>query len=125
MGTIDNALLLCTNQGAITADAASTDLLDLGAGNSDKGPGRAAFLRVTVTTTSTGAGTIAFCVQSCATVGGTYVTNIASTHFVGTTLVKGRVIMVPMPEEHERFVRGYFEITGTVAAGKYTMDLTA
>lgn len=122
MGTIDNQLLLATDQGAITASAASTDLVQLGA---DKGVGRPAYMRITVTTTGTGAGTVTFAVQDCATVGGTYVTKQSSAAFVSTTLTKGRVIKVPIPDDHEEFVRGYMTVASTVGALKVTIDITA
>lgn len=123
MAFYDNTLLL-SNAQAITTTAPSTVVYDVtgaGAGNAPNqvfgqtgtgtaspagldigtGDGQAAlhafFL---VTTTGTGAGTVTFQVQAAPASGnsaGTYVTLSASQAFVGTTLIAGDVIDLPIP----------------------------
>ena len=123
MAFLDGTLLL-SNAQAITTTAPSTVIYDIsgaGAGNAvnqvfgqtgtgaaspaglDIGTGdgmetvHAFFL---VTTTGTGTGTITFQVQAAPASGnsaGTYVTLAASQAFVGTTLLAGEVIDLPIP----------------------------
>lgn len=118
MAFFDNALLL-SNAQAITTTAASTNVYDItgaGAGNAPSmtfGTGNAVGADIglgdgtevvhaffLITTTGTGAGTITFQVQAAPASGnnaGTYVTLAASQAFVGTTLVAGDVIDLPVP----------------------------
>lgn len=118
MAFFDNALLL-SNAQAITTTAASTTVYDVtgaGAGNAPSmsfGTGNAAGIDIgtgdgiaiphaffEVITTGTGAGTVTFQVQAAPASGnnaGTYVTLAASQAFVGTTLIAGDVIDLPVP----------------------------
>lgn len=118
MAFYDNALLL-SNAQAITTTAASTTIYDVtgaGAGNAPSmtfGTGNnvgvdignadglatphAFFL---ITTAGTGAGTVTFQVQAAPASGnnaGTYVTLASSQAFVGTSLLLGSVVDLPIP----------------------------
>lgn len=113
----DAHLELADSQGAITASAATTDLLNMGLTTyDDADPTPAGFMVFDVEVTGTGTGTVAFAIQDCDTVGGTYVTIATSLASVATTLVAGDKIQVPLPGLHREFLRGYFTITGTVGA---------
>lgn len=122
----DAHLALGEDQGAITADAATTNLLNMGlttVPNGDITP--AGMMVFDITTLGTGAGTIAFQIQDCDTVGGTYVTIATSLPVVGTALTLGKKIEVPMPGKHREFVRGFFDVTGTVGAVTVTTHLNS
>jgi hypothetical protein len=114
----DALLELSDSQGAITASAATTNLLNMGASTvvagNDATP--AGFLVVDIEVTGTGTGTVAFAIQDCDTVGGTYVTIATNAAAVSTTLVAGTKIEIPLPMKHRQFIRGYVTVTGTVGA---------
>ncbi len=120
MAFFDNPLLL-SNAQAITTTAASTNIYDVTGAGANNAPSMTFGTNTTtygldigtgdgtaiphayfsIITTGTGAGTITFQVQA-APVGasnavGTYVTLAASQAFVGTTLIAGDVIDLPIP----------------------------
>lgn len=156
MAFFDNSLLL-SNAQAITTTAASTSLYDVtgaGSGNApsmifglnpstgaaalpgaDIGTGDGIVQPVaffTVTTLGTGAGTVTFAVQAAPDNGsnspGTYVTLASSGAYVGTTLLKGNQIILPIPPFAQiapgmgtpRFYRFNYTVSGSA-----TVSVTA
>jgi hypothetical protein len=93
------------------------------------------YFYMTVTTTGTGAGTVTVSISAAPDNGsysaGTYTQLYASTAFVGTTLVKGSVLLVPLPptlwtigEALPRFYKVTYTVSGTVGALKVISGLT-
>lgn len=138
----DQTLLLSSAQ-AITTSAASTNVYDVtGAGvgtapsmtfgtntttyGFDIGTGDGAAVPValfTITTTGTGTGTVSFAVQAAPNSSnneGTYKDLAISKAYVGTALIAGTVIAIPIPpyelignaEGLPRFYRFYYTVTG-------------
>lgn len=150
MAFFDNTLLLSNSQ-AITTTAASTiyDVtgagsgvapsmvfgsntttygLDIGSGDGQATP----VAYFTIITTGTGAGTVTFSVQAApnnANSPGTWVTLASSAAYVGTTLIAGDTLSIPIPafalvgpaETLPRFYRFNYTVSGsatvTVTAG--------
>lgn len=103
---------------------------DWGAGDGKAIP----YLYTTVTTTGTGSGTVTISVSAAPDNGsygqGTYTQLYASTAFVGTNLVAGRVLIVPLPpteyafgEALPRFYKITYTVSGTVGAVKFLSGL--
>lgn len=99
---------------------------DIGAGDGEAIP----YLYVAVTTTGTGAGTVTFSVSAAPDDGsygqGAYTTLYTSKTFVGTTLVAGRYLLVPIPptlwtfgEALPRFYKITYTVASTVGAVKF------
>lgn len=133
---------------AVSATANSTSVIDItgaGAGNApamingfpqtntaigeDYGVGDGVaipYLYLTVTTAGTGAGTIQIQLQAAPDNGsyspGTYTTLYTSNAFVGTTLTKGSVLLVPLPPTLFAFPQGgealprFYRLVYTVAS---------
>lgn len=123
---IDNFLTVSDKQ-AVTATAASTDVIDFDQANPNTGMsgGLSMVVSVDTTATSAGASTVAFQVQDCDTSNGTYVT-IASSGAIGKAdLVKGAQFIIPMPLEHRQFVRLNYTVgTADLTAGKFNATVT-
>lgn len=103
---------------------------DYGAGDGVAIP----WLYMAVTTTGTGAGTLTVSVSAAPDDGsygqGSYTTLYTSKTFVGTTLVAGRILAVPLPptlytfgEALPRFYKITYTIASTVGAVKVTSGL--
>ena len=147
-----DSILQLSNAQAITTSAASTVIYDItgaGSGNApsqvyginpstgaavspgaDIGTGDGCaipYVVFNITTTGTGTGTVAFAIQAAPDNGGnspgTYVTLSNSNAFVGTTLLKGNQIALPIPPFAQiapgmglpRFYRAYYTQTGNGA----------
>ena len=111
--------------------AANTAIgVDIGAGDGVAIP----YLYVAVNTTGTGAGTVTISLSAAPDDGsygdGTYTTLYTSQAFVGTDLVAGRFLMVPVPptlwtfgEDLPRFYKITYTVGGTVGAVKFLSGL--
>ena len=115
-GTIDSQNLLGTDQGAITASAATTNTKNFGVADPDIGASGKGVMRFVVTTPAGGSGSVQFKIQDCDTESGTYQDIAASKDYSYSELTDGAVVEVPFPTENQQYVRGYFEVTGTVSA---------
>lgn len=142
MAFLDGTLQLSTAQ-AISATANSTLIYDVtgaGSGNApamtygqgsngfDIGNGKTVFAEFNVTTAGTGAGTISVAIQAAPDNGsnapGTYVTLSTSGAFVGTALVAGAQIFLPVPAYElvapamgvPRFYRFVYTVSGSATA---------
>lgn len=138
-----DATLLLSNAQAITTTANSTTIYDVtgaGSGNAptmtfgtgpigdDIGNGKTVFAEFNVTTAGTGAGTISVAIQAAPDNGsnapGTYTTLSTSAAFVGTALVAGAQIFLPVPafalvapaEGLPRFYRFVYTVSGSATA---------
>lgn len=106
---------------------------DLGAGDGVAFP----YFMVIVTTTGTGAGTVTFSVSAAPDNGsygqGTYYTLASSAAYVGTDLVAGTIILIPLPPLPQglgaakalpRFYKSTYTVASTVGALKLTAGIT-
>lgn len=113
---------------AITASAASTNVLDFGLADPNKGEGEPleALVFVTEAFAATGAATLDITIQDCNTEGGSYV-NIASAKQYGkAALVPGVAIAITLPAKHRRYVGLYYTVgTGPMTAGRVQGYLVA
>jgi len=120
-------------QGPVSASAASTNIMDLGAAPTlrDLGAGEPIWFVCTVNVTGTGAGTltIQLLTDSVTTIQTTPHIHYQSPAFVGTDMVAGRVlsqfvlptqaslVAVPTaPPSYERYMGAYYTIASTVGA---------
>ena len=131
----DSILRLSENQGAITADAVSTNTIDLSIAR-EIGEGKDIYMIFTVTTTGTGTGTIVFSaiVDTDPGLATSVTTLVSSAAYVGTALVagtstdqKGTQIVLRLPPViaslGKRYLGANYDVTGTVGAVKITCDI--
>lgn len=121
---IDKALQV-SNEQAVTASAASTDVIDFGQVNPDLG--MADLCKMVITTdeaaTAAGAATVTFSVQDSAD-NATFA-DVAVTAAIGkATLVAGYQHVIPMPTKLRRYCRVYYTVgTGPLTAGKFSAQV--
>lgn len=115
---LDKALELDDLSVAITADAASTNYVTFPTTTRENAKVRQTYLAVIMKATGTGTGTVNFQLQDDSDSG--FATNLrtlaSSGAIVGTDLTKGRMILIPIPADFQKYVRGYWDVTGTVGA---------
>ncbi|MDD3238227.1 MAG: hypothetical protein PHV37_09050 [Candidatus Gastranaerophilales bacterium] len=125
---LDKENLLCDGQ-AITADAATTNTIDLGKGTpGDKGFGTPKPFFAQVIEDFDNLTSMAFKLQTCATESGTYTDIYTSGDIALASLKAGyRFPINFLPKGCKRYLKGYFDITGTTAPtkGKVTAGFTA
>ena len=118
-------LLQVSNEQAVTATAASTDVIDFGQVNPNSGLNDNVVMAITVdeAATAAGAATVTFSVQDSAD-NSTFVDVYATTAIGKATLVAGYQILIPMPYKHRRYVRvNYTVATGPLTAGKFSAQV--
>lgn len=114
MAYVDKTLELSDGQ-AITADAASTNLIDMGAAGLNLGVGEPLFFVVTVQVApdaTTGDETYQATLQGDDNTGFSSANTLASFPIPRTAKV-GDVFYAPLPSTNERYIRGYFDVGGT------------
>jgi len=121
---IDKFLQVSDEQ-AVTASAASTDVIDFGQANPNVGMDDRSKMVITVDTAATadGAATVTFSVQDSAN--NSDFADVAVTAAVGkATLVAGHQIVIPMPTKLRRYCRVYYTVaTGPLTAGKFSAQV--
>lgn len=118
--------LQVSNAQAVTASAASTDLINYGQANPNSGLDDRSSMVFTTDTAATAAGaaTVVFSIQDCDTEGGTYVDVVASGAIPKDSLVAGYQHILPMPTKHRQYVRGYYTVaTGPLTAGAFSAQV--
>lgn len=118
-------LLQVSNEQAVTASAASTDVIDYGQTNPNSGLNDNVTLAITVdeAATAAGAATVVFSVQDSAD-NSTFADVYATPAIGKATLVAGYQILIPMPYKHRRYVRvNYTVATGPLTAGKFSAQV--
>ena len=123
---IDKALQVSSEQ-AVTASAASTDVIDFGQANPNIGMDDRSKMVITVdeSATASGAATVTFSVQDSAD--NSSFADVAVTAAIGkATLVAGYQHVIPMPTKLRRYVRVYYTVaTGPLTAGKFSAQVVA
>ena len=85
-----------------TVSGVSPNKLDFGVASPNKGVGTPLEAEITIKTP--GAGTsVVFKLQDCDTEAGTYVDIATTMVYSGADLTSGRLIKIPLPDEHRRF----------------------
>jgi hypothetical protein len=108
----------------VTTTAASTNVIDTGIADSNLGGAGNAWVCVTVNTAFTGATNMTVTLQDSAD-DDTYATLLASEVYLEAALVKGeKLLWVPLPAEHARYLRIYYTVTGAHNAGKADAYIT-
>lgn len=118
--------LQVSNAQAVTASAASTDLIDFGQANPDVGMDDHSKMAITVdeAATAVGSATVTFSIQDCDTEGGTYADVAVTAAIPKATLVAGYQLVIPMPTKLRRFCRVYYTVaTGPLTAGKFSAQV--
>lgn len=123
---IDKKLQLTGASGqAVTASAATTDVIDVGNAYSDIGSSDQLYAAFTVAAdaTAAGAATVVFSLQDSAD-NSTFTDVLASPAIGKATLVAGYQYIIPVPAGMRRYVRGYFTVaTGPLTAGTFTCQI--
>lgn len=123
---IDRQLQVSSEQ-AVTASAASTDVIDFGQTNPNVGLNDHMDLSITVdeTVTAAGAATVTFTIEDSAD-NSSWAT-VASTTAIGkASLPIGTQVVIPMPKVHRRYLRVYYTVgTGPLTAGKFSAQFVA
>lgn len=121
---IDKALQV-SNEQAVTASAASTDVIDFGQVNPDLGMCDQCNMVITTdeAATAAGAATVTFSVQDSAD--NSTFADVAVTAAIGkATLVAGYQHVIPMPTKLRRYCRVYYTVgTGPLTAGKFSAQV--
>ena len=118
--------LQVSNEQAVTASAASTDVIDFGQASPDVG---ISDLYAVITTdeaaTASGAATVTFSVQDSAD--NSTFADVAVTAAIGkATLVAGYQHVIPLPTKLRRYCRLYYTVaTGPLTAGKFSAQVVA
>lgn len=119
MAIIDRFLQVSVLQ-AITVTAPSTDVIDAGATKTaglgrDIGTGEPLYLEVSVSTTMTGAGTLAIALQDSAD-NSSFADVLALPAIAVAALTAGKTYYIPLPAGMRRYIRANY----TIAAGPFT-----
>lgn len=110
---------------AITVTAASTNVIDCGVADANLGGGQPVWCIVEVNTAFEGDYTLTVSLQDCSTESGTYYDLSATQAYALAALAKGsRLIAIPLPAEHERYLRIYYTASNTFTAGAVDAYLT-
>lgn len=118
-------LLQVSNEQAVTATAASTDVIDFGQANPDTGMDDRSQMVITVdeTATAAGAATVTFAIQDSAD-NSSFADVSVTAAIAKATLVAGYQIVIPMPTKLRRYCRvNYTVATGPLTAGKFSAQV--
>lgn len=112
MGSLNiDAKLLMSDSQALTATAASTNVIDFEVANPNMGEGTKVVVKVICETALGGTDpTITFTLQDSAD-NSTFATLLATEQY--SSLSAGDVIDIPLPEDHARYTRMYYTLGGT------------
>lgn len=118
-------LLQVSNEQAVTASAASTDVIDFGQANPNSGLNDNITLSITTdeAAAAAGAATVTFSIQDSAD-NSTFVDVYVTAAIAKATLVAGYQILIPVPYKLRRYARVYYTVaTGPLTAGKFSAQL--
>lgn len=118
-------LLQVSNEQAVTASAASTDVIDFGQANPNVGLDDRSNMVITVdeSATASGAATVTFSVQDSAD--NSSFADVAVTAAIGkANLAAGQQVVIPMPTKLRRYCRVYYTVaTGPLTAGTFSAQI--
>lgn len=121
---IDKALQV-SNEQAVTASAASTDVIDFGQANPNVGLDDRSNMVITVdeSAAASGAATVTFSVQDSAD--NSSFADVSVTAAIGkANLAAGQQVVIPMPTKLRRYCRVYYTVaTGPLTAGKFSAQI--
>lgn len=122
---IDKSLKVSAEQ-AVTASAASTDVIDFGQANPNLGlADQPSMMAITVdeAAAASGAATVTFSIQDSAD--NSSFADVAVTAAIGkASLPLGGQVLIPMPPKLRRYCRVYYTIgTGPLTAGKFSAQV--
>lgn len=121
---IDKLLQVSDGQ-AVTASAASTNVIDFGQANPNTGMDDRSKMVIAVdeSAAAVGAATVTFSVQDSAD-NATF-TDVAVTGAIGKAqLAAGKQVVIPMPTKLRRYCRVYYTVaTGMLTAGKFSAQI--
>jgi len=122
---IIDKLLQVSDDQAVTATAASTNVIDFGQKNPNTGLTDLLKMVITVgeSATADGAATVTFAIQDSAD--NSSFADVATSGAIGKAdLAAGAQIIIPMPINHRRYVRvNYTVATGPLTAGKFSAQV--
>lgn len=122
---IIDKLLQVSDAQAVTASAASTDVIDFGQTNPNSGLNDNVTLAITVdeAATASGSATVVFSIQDSAD--NSTFTDVYATAAIGkATLVAGYQVLMPIPYKLRRYFRVYYTVaTGPLTAGKFSAQI--
>lgn len=122
---IIDKLLQISNEQAVTASAASEDVIDFGQANPNIGMDDRSSMVITVdeSAAASGAATVTFSVQDSAD--NSTFADVAVTAAIGkASLAAGQQIVIPMPTKLRRYCRVYYTVaTGPLTAGKFSAQV--
>lgn len=122
---IIDKLLQVSDAQAVTASAASTDVIDFGQANPDVGMGGLSKMAITtkVAAAAAGAATVTFSVQDSAD-NSTWADVAVTAAIPKATLVAGYQHIIPMPTKLRRYCRVYYTVaTGPLTAGTFSAQI--
>ena len=122
---LDKFLQVSSKQ-AVTASAASTDVIDFGQANPNTGMDDITEMVITVdeAVAAAGAATVQFSIQDSAD-NATFVDVAMTGAIVKAELSLGKQVVIPMPVKLRRYCRVYYTVgTGPLTAGKFTASIT-
>ncbi len=119
----DKENMFCEGQ-AITATAASGNVIDMGQDNTGRGERVELFVQAVEGFTAAGDATLTVALQDCDTEGGSYTNLQSTTALPKADLAAGYRVQLGLPAEHRRFLRLNFTVdTGPFTAGMITAGL--
>lgn len=122
---IIDKLLQISNEQAVTASAASEDVIDFAQANPNIGMDDRSSMVITVdeSAAASGAATVTFSVQDSAD--NSTFADVAVTAAIGkASLAAGQQIVIPMPTKLRRYCRVYYTVaTGPLTAGKFSAQV--
>lgn len=122
---IIDKLLQVSDAQAVTASAASTDVIDFGQTNPNSGLNDNVTLAITVdeAATASGSATVVFSIQYSAD--NSTFTDVYATAAIGKeALVAGYQVLMPIPYKLRRYFRVYYTVaTGPLTAGKFSAQI--
>ena len=119
----DKENMFCEGQ-AITATAASGNVMDMGQANTGHGEPVELFVQAVEDFTATGEDTLTVALQDCDTEAGSFEDIQFTPAIPKTLLAAGYRVPISLPPEHRRFLRLNFTVaTGPFTAGRITAGL--
>lgn len=99
----------------LTTSGVGGNILDFGVANPNKGKGTPLEAEITIKTAAAGT-SVVFKLQDCDTEGGTYADIATTKTYAASELTAGKIIKIPLPDEHRRYVQ-LAHVSTSITAG--------